>query len=421
MCTRRADCVQRGLNFVIIDEVDSILIDEARTPLIISGPGKASSELYGKANKLVGALMKASTNVDEEGRLLDPDGNVIEDGSRLFGIYNATAEDDAEFDEEMAHADDEATYLRKGDDKNAADVTKKDIRTQKIIPNGDYIVNKKDRTVRLTERGIHRAEKYFGVNNLYSPENSDLNFYIDNALKAYGLFQRNVDYIVENREVILIDSNTGRKMEGRRLSDGLHQAVEVKERLSPKAEDQTFASITLQNYFRMYRKLSGMTGTAKSEEKEFNTIYNIDVVAIPTHLPMIRVDEDDRIFAHKQGKINAIVEEITLRHEKGQPLLVGTTTVESSEELSRILKQHGLKHNVLNAVNHAREAEIIAQAGKFGSITIATNMAGRGTDILLGGNPEYYARREMEQLHYTEEQIELSTSFNKGDEETEKL
>ena len=421
MCTRRADCVQRGLNFVIIDEVDSILIDEARTPLIISGPGKASSELYGKANKLVGALMKASTNVDEEGRLLDPDGNVIEDGSRLFGIYNATAEDDAEFDEEMAHADDDATYMRKGDDKNAADVTKKDIRTQKIIPNGDYIVNKKDRTVRLTERGIHRAEKYFGVNNLYSPENSDLNFYIDNALKAYGLFQRNVDYIVENREVILIDSNTGRKMEGRRLSDGLHQAVEVKERLSPKAEDQTFASITLQNYFRMYRKLSGMTGTAKSEEKEFNTIYNIDVVAIPTHLPMIRVDEDDRIFAHKQGKINAIVEEITLRHEKGQPLLVGTTTVESSEELSRILKQHGLKHNVLNAVNHAREAEIIAQAGKFGSITIATNMAGRGTDILLGGNPEYYARREMEQLHYTEEQIELSTSFNKGDEETEKL
>ena len=413
MATRRKDCVQRGLNFVIIDEVDSILIDEARTPLIISGRDTGDeTQYYINANMLVAHTLKKSTNVDVEGRLLDEQGNVIEEGSRLFGTYTPTDDDD---DDEQDDKPEDPTYLRKSGDEQP------DGKVKKIIPNGDYIVNLKDRTVRLTERGIHRAEKFFKVKNLYSPENSELNFYIDNALKAHALFTNNVDYIRVADEIILIDENTGRKMEGRRLSDGLHQAVEIKEGIRPRPQDRTEATITLQNYFRMYHKMSGMTGTAKSEEKEFNTIYNLDVVAVPTHMPLIREDEPDRVYGKRAVKLEAVVNEIIARNKIGQPLLVGTTTVEKSQELSALLKKRNIRHNVLNAVNHEKEAQIIAQAGEFGAVTIATNMAGRGTDILLGGNPEYYARKEMAQMHYTEEQIELSTSVIKGDLEIEAL
>lgn len=411
MCIRRKDCVQRGQNFVIIDEVDSILIDDSRTPLIISGRDNVDeTQFYINANSLVAHNLKKSTNVDVEGRLLDNEGNVIEEGSRLFGRYQPENDED----EQPVDDTDDATYVRKNGNADGQ-------QNKKLIPNGDYVVNLKERTVRLTERGIHRAEKFFKVKNLYSPENSNLNFYIDNALRAHALFTINVDYIREGSEIVLIDENTGRKMEGRRLSDGLHQAVEIKEGIRPRPQDKTMATITYQNYFRMYHKMSGMTGTAKTEEKEFNTIYNLDVVAIPTHRPLVRIDEPDRVYGKRQIKLEAIVNEIIARHQTGQPLLVGTTTVERSQELSALLKKRNVKHNVLNATNHEKEAQIIAQAGEFGAVTIATNMAGRGTDILLGGNPEYYARREMAQLRYTEEQIELSTSVVKGEPEVEKL
>ncbi|MDE7454517.1 MAG: preprotein translocase subunit SecA, partial [Clostridia bacterium] len=362
MSKSRDDCVQRGLNFVIVDEVDSILIDEARTPLIISGPSGKSSEMYATANRFACTLVN-STNVDEEGKPLN--------------------------DEDE--------------------------------PNGDYVVDRKQKNARLTERGIQKAERFFKLDNLSDPENTDINHYINNALKAHAIMHRDDDYIVQKGIVYIVDSFTGRKMEGRRFSGGLHQAIEAKERVTIKEENKTFATITLQNYFRMYRKLSGMTGTAKTEEAEFNTIYNIDVVAIPTNLPMIREDRHDLVYVARQSKLQAIVKEIKERNSVGQPVLVGTVTVEKSEELSQLLNHAGIKHNVLNAKNHKREAEIIAQAGRFGSVTIATNMAGRGTDILLGGNPEFLAKKEMKRLGYEEEQIEASTSFAKGDEETEKL
>ena len=361
MAVRRDQCVQRGLNFAIVDEVDSILIDEARTPLIISGPSNKSSELYERANRFVCTLQK-STNTDDEGKTQD--------------------------DEE---------------------------------PNGHYVVDKKDKTVRLTDEGVKKAEKYFGLENLSDPDNVEINHYINNALRAHAIMHRDDDYIVEKGEVIIVDSFTGRKMEGRRYSDGLHQAIEAKEHITIKKEDRTLATITFQNYFRLYHKMSGMTGTAKTEEQEFNTIYNIDVVVIPTNMPMIREDLGDVMYSTRQGKLRAIVKEIKERHATGQPILVGTVSVEKSEELSKLLKAENIQHNVLNAKFHQREAEIVAQAGRFGAVTIATNMAGRGTDILLGGNAEFLAKQEMKKLGYDDEQIELATSFIKGDEETAQL
>ena len=361
MSTSRVNCVQRGLNFVIIDEVDSILIDEARTPLIISGPSGKSSEIYNTANRFACTLI-GSTNTDEESK--------------------------TEGDEE---------------------------------PNGDYVVDRKQKQVRLTDRGIVKAERFFKLDNLSAPENAELNSYINNALRAHAIMRRDDDYIVEKGEVVIVDSFTGRKMEGRRFNGGLHQAIEAKEHVNIKEENKTLATITFQNYFRLYHKLSGMTGTAKTEEQEFNTIYNIDVVAIPTNLPMIREDRHDVVYSTRQGKLKAIVKEIKQRNASGQPVLVGTVTVEKSEELSRLLTAENIKHNVLNAKFHKREAEIVAQAGRYGAVTIATNMAGRGTDILLGGNPEFLAKQEMKRLGYDEEQIDLSTSFVKGDDETERL
>ena len=362
MATSRANCVQRGLNFVIIDEVDSILVDEARTPLIISGPSGKSSEMYVTANRFACTLQN-STNVDQEGKTESND----------------------------------------------------------IEPDGDYVVDRKQKTARLTDKGIKKAERFFKVDNLSSPENTEINHYINNALRAHAIMRKDDDYIVEKGEILIVDSFTGRKMEGRRYNGGLHQAIEAKEHVTIKEENKTLATITFQNYFRLYHKLSGMTGTAKTEEQEFNTIYNIDVVAIPTNLPMIRKDRNDLIFSTRQGKLKAIVEEIKARHATGQPVLVGTVTVEKSEELSALLKTANVPHNVLNAKFHKREAEIVAQAGRFGAVTIATNMAGRGTDILLGGNPEFLAKQEMKRLGYDDEQIEASTSFVKGDDETEQL
>ncbi|MCM1289561.1 MAG: preprotein translocase subunit SecA [Corallococcus sp.] len=362
MSTSRAQCVQRGLNFVIIDEVDSILIDEARTPLIISGPSGKSSDTYKRANNFVCTLQN-STNVDDEGKPLD----------------------------------------------------------ENEEPNGHYVVDQKDKTVRLTDRGIEKAERYFTLENLSDPENTDLNHYINNALRAHAIMHRDDDYIVEKRQIIIVDSFTGRKMEGRRYSNGLHQAIEAKENVPIQEENKTLATITFQNYFRLYHKMSGMTGTAKTEEREFNTIYNIDVVAIPTNLPMARDDREDMIFSSRQGKLRAIVREVAARHEKGQPLLIGTVTVEKSEELSKMLSAQKIPHNVLNAKNHKHEAEIIAQAGRYGAVTIATNMAGRGTDILLGGNPEFMAKQDMSKQGYDDEQIEASTSFVKGDPDVEIL
>ena len=361
MATSRASRVQRELNFAIIDEVDSILIDEARTPLIISGPSGKSSDMYITANTFV-CTLRNSPNVDEEGK---------------------TENDDE--------------------------------------PDGDYIVDQKHKSVRLSDKGVVKAERFFKLDNLSSPENTELNHYINNALKAHAIMHRDDDYIVEKGQILIVDSFTGRKMEGRRFSAGLHQAIEAKEHVTIKEENKTLATITFQNYFRLYHKLSGMTGTAKTEEQEFNTIYNIDVVVIPTNLPMIRNDMPDIIYLNRQGKLKAIVEEIVERNKVGQPVLVGTITVEKSEELSKLLKLAGVKHQVLNAKYHKREAEIVAQAGRFGAVTIATNMAGRGTDILLGGNPEFLAKQAMARDGYDDEQIEASTSFVTGDPEIEKL
>lgn len=361
MATNRRECVQRSLNFVIVDEVDSILIDEARTPLIISGPSGKSSSMYVTANKFVCTLQR-SNNTDDEGK----------------------TENDVE-------------------------------------PNGDYVVDKKNKSVRLTDKGIAKAERFFKVDNLSDPEHIELNNYVNNALRAHGIMKRDDDYIVERGEILIVDSFTGRKMEGRRFSNGLHQAIEAKEHVTIKNENKTLATITLQNYFRLYHKLSGMTGTAKTEEEEFNTIYNVDVVCIPTNLPLARVDEPDLVFTTRAGKIRAIVGKIKELNATGQPVLVGTVTVEKSEELSKLLTEQGVKHNVLNAKNHKREAEIVAQAGRLGAVTIATNMAGRGTDILLGGNAEFLAKQEMKRLGYDDEQIEISTSFVKGDAEVTAL
>ena len=327
--------VQRGLNFAIVDEVDSILIDEARTPLIISGRGEKSSTLYIDCNRFVKTL-----KADE-----------------------------------------------------------------------DFTLDIKDKSVQLTESGARKAEKFFNIENFADVENAELSHHVQQALKAHHIFKRDSDYIVSDGEIIIVDEFTGRLMIGRRYSDGLHQAIEAKENVTIRNENKTYATITFQNYFRLYSKLSGMTGTAKTEEEEFRTIYGLDVLEIPTNKPVQRQDMPDMIFSTYAGKLRAIIREIIERHEKGQPILVGTVTVEKSEEISRWLLKNKIKHNILNAKNHKREAEIIAQAGKKGAVTIATNMAGRGTDILLGGNPEYLAKQDLRNEGVSEDLIDVATSY----------
>ena len=358
MVDRKEKMVQRELAYAIVDEVDSILIDEARTPLIISGMGGESSDMYTKADRFVKTLKKfVVVETDEKVDIDDVSGDC------------------------------------------------------------DYVVDEKAKTAVLTAKGIEKAEKHFGVNNLSDPENFDLQHYINNALKANGTMERDQKYVVTNGEVIIVDDFTGRLMYGRRFSDGLHQAIEAKEGVKVERESKTLATITFQNYFRMYGKLAGMTGTAYTEESEFRQIYSLDVIQIPTNRPIARIDEHDAVYKNQSGKYAAVLRQVKEAHEKGQPVLVGTVEVSKSEFLSKIFTRAGIKHEVLNAKNHLREAEIVAQAGRYGAVTIATNMAGRGTDILLGGNPEFMAKQEMRKLGYTEELIEASTAYNETDDE----
>ena len=280
------------------------------------------------------------------------------------------------------------------------------------MENWDYVIDRKDKSVTITEKGAEKAERFFGIANLGDIENADLNHHIQQALKAHELFRNGEEYIVSpDGEILIVDEFTGRVLNGRRYSDGLHQAIEAKEKVKVKDENKTHATVTFQNYFRLYNKLSGMTGTAKTEEDEFRTIYSLDVVEIPTNRPVQRVDYADMIYSTVEGKKKAIVNEVVERHEKGQPILIGTVTVERSEEISRLLRRNGIKHNILNAKNHEREAEIVAQAGRYGAVTIATNMAGRGTDILLGGNPEYLAKKRMREEGYDHEMVETAISY----------
>ena len=352
--------VQRGHNFAIVDEVDSILIDEARTPLIISGMGGRSSELYSIANTFVKGL-------------------------RCHKI----AETDSKADlEELAKE-----------------------------TGADYIVDEKARSATLTKSGIVKAEKFFNVENLADPDNLTLSHHINIAIRAHGIMTRDIDYVVKDGEVLIVDEFTGRIMIGRRYNDGLHQAIEAKENVKIARENKTLATITFQNYFRLYNKLSGMTGTAMTEVNEFREIYSLDAVEVPTNKPLARVDNNDVIYQTEQFKFNAIIEQILKCHEKGQPVLVGTISIEKSEKLSAALRKRGIKHNVLNAKHHEKEAEIVAQAGKLGAVTIATNMAGRGTDIMLGGNAEFLAKSEMRRLEYTEELIAEATAFGDTDDE----
>ena len=340
--------VQRGHNFAIVDEVDSILIDEARTPLIISGEGEKSTELYDMADKLVRTMSR----------------HVIK---------------------EMDTKQDNDTYPE------------------------DFIVDEKARTAVLTKHGIEKAERFFGIDNLSDPENSAIYHHVNVAIRAHGVMKNDVDYIVKDNAVVIVDSFTGRLMPGRRYNEGLHQAIEAKERVKIQKESKTIATITFQNYFRMYTKLSGMTGTALTEENEFREIYALDVVEVPTNKPMIRKDHNDAVYRTRRGKLNAIVEQIKECKAKGQPVLVGTVSIDKSEELSALLKKNGIQHSVLNAKQHEREAEIVAQAGTLGTVTISTNMAGRGTDIMLGGNPEYLAKARMRKEGVEERLIALST------------
>ena len=348
MALYKEQLVQRGHNFAIVDEVDSILIDEARTPLIISGIGTKSTDLYEMADRCVSRFTK----------------HVIK-------------EIDAKQDNDVIDE--------------------------------DYIVDEKARTAVLTKNGIEKAEKFFNVENLSDPENSNLYHHINTAIKARGVMKRDVDYIVKDGAVVIVDTFTGRLMPGRRYNDGLHQAIEAKEGVKIQKESRTVATITFQNYFRMYGKLSGMTGTAMTEDNEFRQIYALDVVEVPTNKPMIRVDHNDAVYRTMRGKLAAIVEQIKACHDKGQPVLVGTVSIDKSELISALLKKCGIPHNVLNAKQHAREAEIVAQAGRYGAVTISTNMAGRGTDIMLGGNPEYMAKAEMRKMGIEERLVIAST------------
>lgn len=362
MVIYKDDMVQRGLNYAIVDEVDSILIDEARTPLIISGQGDESTDTYTSANEFIQTL---------EGRILDP---------------NEDAEIDP-FDREFK------------------------------VEDVDFLVDEKRKTSNLTEKGTAKAEKFFGIENLSDPENLELSHYINNALKANTTMHRDIDYVVNNGEVEIVDEFTGRIMQGRRFSDGLHQAIEAKEGVEVKAESKTLATVTFQNYFRMYDKLSGMTGTAKTEEEEFDEIYNLDVVEIPTNKPIQRVDDVDYVYINENGKFNAIIDEVNRIHPTGQPILIGTISIESSERLSNALKKAGIKHTVLNAKNHEREAAIVAEAGRLGAVTIATNMAGRGTDIMLGGNVDDMAKQRLKREGMSEELLEQVDSFAETDDQ----
>ena len=410
--------VQRDLTFAIVDEVDSILIDEARTPLIISGQGEKSSQLYEQVDKLVRTLsggfddeLKDAQEAAQEALRADKKNKkkkkVVddEDNEEDFVDYTKmTLEEQANYEAELAEK--RAAALA------AAPTGKKTLAAQK---DWDYIINRKDKTVELTDSGARKAEKFFHIDNIAELEHADLNHHIQQALKAHKLFKLDEDYIVKETdkgmEVVIVDEFTGRLMDGRRYSDGLHQAIEAKEGVEIRSENKTWATVTFQNYFRLYKKLSGMTGTAKTEEAEFRTIYSLDVVEIPTNRPIQRVDLPDRVYSTLEGKKRAIVEEIMKRHESGQPILVGTSSVDKSEEISRLLRRNGVKHNILNAKNHEREAEIVAQAGRFGAVTISTNMAGRGTDILLGGNPEYLAKKRLREEGYEHDDIDLAMSM----------
>ncbi|MBQ7011461.1 MAG: preprotein translocase subunit SecA [Clostridia bacterium] len=348
---------QRGHNFAIVDEVDSVLIDEARTPLIISGEGEKSTDMYARTNELACRMRK-------------------------FVIK--------ELDSKEVHDDIDA----------------------------DYIVDEKARSVTLTAAGIQKVERFFNIENLSDPENATIAHHVNQAIRAHGIMHNEVDYIVKDGRVVIVDAFTGRLMPGRRYNDGLHQAIEAKEHVNVEKENRTLATITFQNYFRMYNKLSGMTGTALTEEEEFREIYSLDVVEVPTNKPMIRVDHTDMVYKTREAKLRAIVSKIKECYEKGQPVLVGTVSIDKSEEISKRLQVAGVPHKVLNAKHHEREAEIVAQAGKFGAVTISTNMAGRGTDIMLGGNPEFLAKAELRAKHdYTDEMIGNATSFAHTDDE----
>ncbi len=354
----KKDMVQRPHSFAIVDEVDSILIDEARTPLIISGQGEKSTKLYEVANAV----------------------------ARSLKCHKIKESDDKKIDEEL-----ESQY--------------------------DYIVDEKARSATLTASGIEKVERAFDIENFSDPENSDIVHHINQAIRAWGTMRRDVEYVVKDGQVIIVDSFTGRLMPGRRYSDGLHQAIEAKEGVKVERESKTLATITFQNYFRLYKKLSGMTGTALTEEDEFREIYNLDVIVIPTNKPMIREDLSDKVFATEKGKYTAIIKEIKACHEKGQPVLVGTVSIDKSEALSNELKKNGIPHNVLNAKLHEKEAEIVAQAGKYGAVTISTNMAGRGTDIMLGGNPEFMARADLRREGFADELIAMADSIFDTDSE----
>ncbi len=416
--------VQRDLSFAIVDEVDSILIDEARTPLIISGKGEKSSDLYVQVDKLVrtfsggfddelkeaedAALLSRRADKKKKKKVVED----TEDEEEVVDYTKMTLEEQANYEAEQAE--------KKAAALAAAPEGKKSLAAAK---EWDYIINRKDKTVELTDSGARKAEKFFRIDNIAEIEHADLNHHIQQALKAHKLFKLDEDYIVNDGEVVIVDEFTGRLMIGRRYSDGLHQAIEAKEGVEVRSENKTYATITFQNYFRLYSKLSGMTGTAKTEEAEFRTIYSLDVVEIPTNRPVQRVDLPDMVYSTVDGKKRAIVNEIMQRHESGQPILVGTSSVDKSEEISRLLKRNGVKHNILNAKNHEREAEIVAQAGRLGAVTISTNMAGRGTDILLGGNPEYLAKKRLREEGAEREDIELaiSTYITDVDEKIQKL
>ena len=351
------ELVQRGHVFAIVDEVDSILIDEARTPLIISGQGEQSTQLYQLADNFAARLK-----------------------CRRVASVDAKEEEDTS-------------------------------------DGADYIVDEKARTATLTAQGVKKAEQAFNVENLSDPENATLSHHINQAIKARGIMRRDIDYVVKDGEVIIVDEFTGRLMYGRRYNEGLHQAIEAKEHVTVARESKTLATITFQNYFRLYEKLSGMTGTAMTEEEEFDTIYNLDIVEIPTNRPLARIDQPDLVYKTKQGKYNAVVEQIKACHAKGQPVLVGTVSIEISELVSKMLARAGIPHNVLNAKHHEKEAEIVAQAGRLGAVTVATNMAGRGTDIMLGGNAEFMAKAQLRRQGMGDELLAEATGHAETDDQ----
>jgi len=410
--------VQRDLSFAIVDEVDSILIDEARTPLIISGKGEKSSDLYVQVDKLVRTFTGGFDDElkEEENAALA----ALREEKKKNKKKKAVVDDEPEeefVDYTKMSLEEQANYEAEQEEKKnaarlAAPEGKRSLAESK---EWDYIINRKDKTVELTDSGARKAERFFRIDNIAEIEHADLNHHIQQALKAHKLFKLDEDYIVKETdkgmEIVIVDEFTGRLMDGRRYSDGLHQAIEAKEGVEVRSENKTYATITFQNYFRLYSKLSGMTGTAKTEEAEFRTIYSLDVIEIPTNKPIQRIDLPDMVYSTVDGKKRAIVNEIMERNKVGQPVLVGTSSVDKSEEISRLLKKVGVKHNILNAKNHEREAEIVAQAGRLGAVTISTNMAGRGTDILLGGNPEYLAKKRLREEGAKPEDIELATSM----------